>query len=501
MTNGMATPAVRYPVWIAGNDILGFGRMAELDLSAADVPNGIWRTQTAERAENRSAGLVQVVPLIEGSARSDAGMARLRSLPPTSPLLSLTSQQIQDEVARILQSRPGDFGAIAAAVALGTTALDDAVVEDVVTQGVERLRTDDGGTPLLTDADAYLVVVRPPLGTRYHMVRVLALAHDDPSLFLERPQPQAGELIFNPGRNLFSDTTIGLSAYLEPLLLARSPWMWGFNATRAGGIVVYSLGTVIAGRRGEAAELLQMSLPPGGMQSGARPTDVSAQTCRAALTWWVERLDGLFSELTEPLNFSDASGRYQPVRHLQVLMGIEQLFRHVQSTLAHDRDRNARRVLLFSALDTLEGLGLCSTEHATTLSHVTTVLEALRQAVPSDAQALLMPNAETAVEALREVQDGFYLRSRVGASAVSVPHADGTTRQVSLEQAAQLWLRLLRNANHGFRPDRQVERNEALLLAHDGTVPEGLPMLSYLFLLHLLADPAARQRMFRSANR
>ena len=65
-----------------------------------------------------------------------------------------------------------------------------------------------------------------------------------------------------------------------------------------------------------------------------------------------------------------------------------------------------------------------------------------------------------------------------------------------LESAAALWLRVLRNAGHGFgsRSSGAKARDDALLVAHDGSVPTDLPDLPYLYLLQLLARPELLRR-------
>jgi len=498
-----AGASIRLPAWLGGNNILGFANLAGLHLSPIDVTNGLWSVQTVERFEDRPAGLVSTTPLIRTDGASTVGMARLRALPSTSQYIPIDVDRLQAEFNRIVSRRPGDFAAFAAASSFVTATGPDSQLEALTTNVHGQLLSEPGGEPFLQTAEAHLVEVSPALSNRYHLTRLLTLLHDDPSLFSNPPVPAPGELAISPARFLFSDTTLGLNAYFDPLVTARSPWVWAFTAPRVGALIVYSFGAAVSGRRGEAAELLQLQLPAGGMQSGPRPTDINEEVCRVTLGWWVEKLDMLFSHLTEPANFCDDTGSYLPLRHLQVLLGVEQLFRHVQSILAHDRDRNARRVLLFSALDTLEGLGLCGTEQSATLSHAHTVLDQLSNNIPVEARPILLPNAKRAVEGLAEVQDGFYLRSRVNSSTIRLGAAGGANQEFSKEQAAQMWLRVLRNANHGFRPEpgRNVARTESLLMAHDGTIPDGLSHLAYLYLLELLALPSAIDRVTRRAVR
>ena len=142
------------------------------------------------------------------------------------------------------------------------------------------------------------------------------------------------------------------------------------------------------------------------------------------------------------------------------------------SLLSHDRDHNARRLLLFATLDTFEAIKSVAFDQAVTASKTELVLTAVTTAV-GDTGALLLVNAQAAVDGLRQVQDRFFLPSRVENAGVRVPDAQGTDRLLSFEDAAAMWLRVLRNANHGFRgrQDRDHARDEALLVAHTGAIP------------------------------
>ena len=131
--------------------------------------------------------------------------------------------------------------------------------------------------------------------------------------------------------------------------------MWAVPAKRPGGVVIYTFGRLAAGRRGEATELLQLFFPDGRAQSGQQP-QVSSADIDAALTWWAEALDRLFTEITDPVRYVRDDGTYGVKENFEALLSIEQAFRNVQSLSAHARDGHVRRILLFDTLDTLEGL-------------------------------------------------------------------------------------------------------------------------------------------------
>jgi len=122
--------------------------------------------------------------------------------------------------------------------------------------------------------------------------------------------------------------------------------------------------------------------------------------------------------------------------------------------------------------------------------------------MPAAAAAVLMPAVDRAVDALRELQDGFYLPQQLGTGRVDYTDADGARVSLPLDQAAAEYMRLLRNATHGHgsnRRERQALTN-TLLVQHDGHVPHDLALVGYLYLLELLADPPMLRRTLYAAG-
>lgn len=68
---------------------------------------------------------------------------------------------------------------------------------------------------------------------------------------------------------------------------------------------------------------------------------------------------------------------------------------------------------------------------------------------------------------------------------------NGTTRDMSIDRAAMLYLIAMRNATHGFggRDGKGSEVNNALLLHHTGQLNHDLAGLAYLYLLEMLIHP------------
>lgn len=364
------------------------------------------------------------------------------------------------------------------------------------------LPTDAVPPPLLPDLNVKFINVDPSLTKRLAFARVLMRIEEEPELLTNKPSPAPGTTAFGSGWHLSSDLALTRDAYLAPLFLTASPWVWSIPCPRIPGVVLYDLGMAIVGRRGEAAELLQVFFPPGMHTGGTRPA-ISGSHTTAATIWWVEQMDQVLSQMTDFANYCDADGTLVPRRMFETFLGVEQLGRRLQGILVHDRDIATRRALAFDALDTLKGLGVVEFFEACKLSRAERVLASLETDMPAAAAELLLLPARRAVAALRQLQHGFFLPSRTTGSTVRLPDRQGNERDWQVEEAVGLYLQLLRNANHGFTPEQDANqrRDQILLLAHDGDVPGDIAFLPYLYWLDTIAHPERLGRRLRPRSR
>jgi len=305
--------------------------------------------------------------------------------------------------------------------------------------------------------------------------------------------PEDGRLRLFPGSTAFlKSQMLGFATYLEPLLLALSPWVIGLPATRHTGALVVLLGEAEPGLRpAEAAEIMQVFRPLSFPE--LRPTLARPATTRdnheAALRWWVDRLNSLFAKALDVSRYQDANGYFDPSDQIGVLLSLERLFLSAQEVLTHvRRDEFARAAMFFDVLDVLDGLGYDHWESMVTLHRVEGHLDRLRKVVPPDAQAVLLPRCETAVAALREVTQGFSGAASPN-GAILLPTKSGRDEPLTLDRAAAGLLHLTRNAAHSYRMRVRDRRDVALLAAHRGDIPETLADLAWLHLLRFMADP------------
>lgn len=346
----------------------------------------------------------------------------------------------------------------------------------------------------------HLVETNPALLHRLKLASVWVRIEQDPLLGGGDPSHlhQVGRReggIFSSSAGLY-DGVLMFDAYLSPLLAAGTPGLWAVHIVRSFGSLIFSLGAFVSGTDGGASELLQLVATPGAKKA-TEFSPLSASAADGALQWWTERLNLLFGVLSDLSTFTDSEGDYRPAKHLESLLTVEQIFRRSTSMLVAHRDTNARRTLLFTFLDSLEGARGTSILTMFTLSHASKVLADLEASIPSAAAEILLPAARRAVSALQEMQRGLFIRQQLGTATVNLQLGGGTIRQLSPEAATALYLKVLRDATHGHGSNKESSKAQtaALLAHHDGEVPHDLGLLGYLYLLDMLAHPERLPRL------
>ena len=480
---------VLLPPWLGGNNILKYVEEAGLKATAVDASAFRWRLETRESYECRAPRLVTLDELA-GPGQAPRWQT-LRALADPGVPAPLSREQLLAERDRILTERPGNFTAVAAALKIVVSAIDQPALADAAREGFEALSAlaNQHSWRLFPQLAVRFIRFSPVLTRRLALARMLMHVEEEPALLQLRPTPPPGGTAFGSGWHLVSDLALTRDAYFAPLFLSASPWVWSVVCPRLLGLIVYDLGTPVVGRRGEASELLQVFFPPGRLASGGGPPISGAHTA-AATAWWVRQLNILLSELTDFSAYQDAGGAFVPRRLFEVFMSVEQLGRRLQGIFAHDRDIATCRALAFDAFDTMKGLAIIELFEGCKLGRAERVLASLEEALPSDVSELLLLPARRAVQALRMVQAGF-LASRVSGQAIRLPDRAGGDRMWPLDEAVALYLQLLRNANHGFTPERDANerRDQVLLTAHDGNIPADVAFLPYLYWLDALASP------------
>jgi len=478
------TALVQLPPWLWGGSVEGFADAAQWRADPVDGVQGTWRVRLRERMSGPGKPKLLEVKKLASAKNVDSPGAYsiLKTLPAHAIHHGFSNERISAEIEKVAAAQSGLSAVLNAVLIASIGTHEDSL------PGVLRQIMRDQLLPHLPSAEIHLVTVNQSLNFRFSSPRVLLLAEEDPEILDRLKSDQFRG--FKSARGLAMDVTYGLSAYLAPLALSTSPYMVGMLGARAGGVLVFTFGTAVPGRVGPTVEGLQLFHPRQSPVRPARPNVTSAEIT-AALRWWVAQLNLLFSELTDPVNYTDSDAKYIARRQFERQLSVEQAFRNVQSISALDRDSHAQRVLALDTLDTLEGMRLLNFDQMCQLKVAERTLDELRSDLPEGVGNVLLPRGARAVEALRNLQSGFFLDTRLEADGLRVPDKHTGSRVMPLDKAAAAWLRILRNAGHAFggKNDDGRARAETLLLAHDGEVPEALADLAYLYLLRMVAHP------------
>ena len=494
--NTGAAALAKIPPWLYGGDILGYARSAQLKLRPVDASPFLWRVEALERYERRTAHLVERIEIAAPGA--PARWEILKQLP-ASPVSNTVPPEVVARLRRKLVEDAAEDDVLSKLNWLHasmTLAPDDQFTEAAF-NAFESLRAVNTaeGNPLFPNLAASFIRFDQALNWRATLARVMVRIEEEPALLNTRPQQPDDQLAFGSATGILTDLSLTRDAYLAPLFLCHSPFIWAIVGARPQGVMVYSLGRPIQGRETDAAELIQQFMPAGPTTFAACPP-FTATHVATTLAWWIKHLNELLSLVTDPSTYINQAGEYSPRRQFEAQLSFEQAGRRIQAVLAHQRDQATRQVLAFAALDTLEGLGLINFERAVQLTKAEKVLERLDALIPVNVAEVLLPSARRAVDALRECQYGFLPNAYVSGDQVTVPHKNGQHRVMTVEQATGQYLRVLRNAHHGYggQNDAGRRRDEVLLMSHTGNIPNDLVLLPYLYWLHALAEPQILHR-------
>jgi hypothetical protein len=344
--------------------------------------------------------------------------------------------------------------------------------------------------PTLSDCSLWACAIDPKLQSRLAGARALFASSEATELF-DRDSFDG----FQAARGLFSDLVTGMGSYINPALLALSPYVIGCMGYRIGGMVIVLFGKPIFGLESvQGPELLQLFAPTrymSGVSEDALPEpEIPPDVLARFLGWWIERLNDLFSQALDVSSFQDSHGDYDSPRHFGFLLSLEKLFACVQGTLAYTgRNEFIRKLLFFDALDIMEGFRQGPYQKLLKRKHLMDVVDTLKEHTPPEVQAVLLPRFENAVTSLDVVAAGFYLHERISPEGMTVPTKSGRLEVIGMDSALAEYVRLVRNSAHSFSQVVGNPRNVALLASHTGELPPEIADLGFLHLVHMLVKP------------
>lgn len=493
------------PSWSWGGDPSKLITEAGFRGRLVDKTNGLWEIRTTESYYQRHPDLVKVDHI--AGARQKRNRFDLISQFVSAEVLR-TGRSEREEV--VLESRrlraertkaPVDSFALWQLQLLTAVGTEVAEVIEGIHQALLETTFLEEETLVFPHASVHVVRRLQLLVRRVKLIGVfLRIEHDEQlksgDISAIKQLTDTGDSVFASSAHLHEGVIL-FDAYLSPLLGALTPAIWSIGAHREAGVVVHSLGQPLVGVEAQAVELLNLLPIQESIETVSTPK-LSPLAGQEALDWWATRLNHLFGILTDPTVFVDGQNIYDPSKHLRWILTIEQMFRRVSSIQGTHRDVHARRVLLFSVLDTASRIINLNIEDIVSIDKVRKKLENLRGSMLPAAAKILLPSAERAVVALEKIQDGFFIQRQLGKSTLEYRSKKGDIVEIGLDKAAAEYIKVLRNATHGHGKKFETQGNlENVLLAHhDGSFPHDLGLLGYFYLLDILANPdALRQRL------
>jgi hypothetical protein len=506
--DGAKTVEIRLPPDIFGRDPQGL--LEFLGFSGRNLTGDRWLVQV----NDPEADLITVYELAN-EATGDRHFGHLAKVHPNEVQLDAQdAEELQRVRERLVQRASsgagGDLAALFHHIQVELLIAGHQQLAEAAEQAYEALGQvtfESSGEPAFGDRSAHLVLGAETLMRRIRLPAIIFRLDQDPNL-IQRVTAQmasglssAEELVFQSSSNLFANI-IGLARYFGPLLGCLSPRFWCIEAQRPLAAILFPLGIDINGIRNEPMEPLQL-LPVSGPEPRVLPTvelDPSARV--ETIHWWADRLNEMFRYLLDPSNFANKHGVYSPQFHQNWLLNIDQVFVLTNTLLSQARDVTAQRVVMNDLLDTFAGriIGGDDFEKLFRYSEVEKVVKRVRDALPKNVAAILMPAIDRALTALADTQQGFFLQQQTSSAKLQLRLPDGTHQQMSPEDAVARLMKIYRNATHGFggggrRGSPESRRTDASVLTHhNGNLPSDLVLLPCLYLLDMLIDPELRRK-------
>jgi hypothetical protein len=335
----------------------------------------------------------------------------------------------------------------------------------------------------------WLVEVSPVVLKRLAAMRGMFAVNHAPEVVSRDEKDFEG---FVSARGLSDGPAFGAGALIDLFCAWQAPWLAGISATRGASSFVTLCGQVWDGvDNAPAAEPLQLFkhdlLVKGDAQGTPRP-DLAPDTVLSAFRWWIDRCNELLFRALDPGRFA-IDGEYDPAGQLAVVLSLDRLFASALTGLTSiPRNKFARRLVLFDVLEVLEGLGGGGYDQSCDVRVLREHLDQLRQTLPPEAQAVLLPRCERALDALDEAASGF-IPERVFNNRIRVVNKKGASEDLAIPAAVAAYLRSVRNATHSFRKAVRDPRSLSLLSAHNGELRDELSDIAQFHVLRLLARP------------
>jgi hypothetical protein len=488
------------------------GLLTYLGLNGRDLGDGRWAARTND--DTRFVRYQGLADELEFDNNFDA----LRDAP--DPRVTFddpdTLARFQ-ELEQQLMLRMGSASDLAApfhriqAQLMKSTTADEliAIVKDAY-DNIRQVTIESSGELAFPDAGVTLITATDLLIRRARLPAILFRLEQDPDVIKNPPSlDDLEQSVFGSSAHWYREV-IGLIHYLGPLLGCLSPRFWCLPAGRPPFAALFSLGMDINGLRNSPMELMQL-LPGAGRMEPTPAVEIAPRACRRAVSWWAVRLNQMFQYLCDPTVFANAQGVYEHLEHQHWLLTFGQLFGLTTALQTSGRNYSVQRTLMNTLLDTYADRirtrrrfdQLCTYDTARAIA------DRVRARMTEEAAEVLMPVADRAVQSLKLVEVGFFIRKqRADANVLVRIPGEPKPHHRQPQRATALLLKMLRNATHGFggKSVDPADVNEAVaervLGHHTGDMPADLVFLPYLYLLDTLSRPnEVRETIRKRASR
>jgi hypothetical protein len=208
------------------------------------------------------------------------------------------------------------------------------------------------------------------------------------------------------------------------------------------------------------------------------------------LAWWTERLNALFTEVTDLGRYRRADGTFDAGNAYRELRSLDRILSNCVRIQSRPDDHPARVALAFEFFDLLSNIldrNVSPTQIWNTLANPKTankILSGAFSSAPAPIGPALNARATEVLSKIRHETLEHVMPTRRGNGTIAIG-ASTTTLQEDVF-IAHLFHQL-RNTHHGY--ELKAPKKRELLAVHTGHISQAFPELVVLYILALLSEP------------
>lgn len=288
-------------------------------------------------------------------------------------------------------------------------------------------------------------------------------------------------------------------------LLALSPGVSGIVFPALPHSLVFCFGTALALQRPYPHSFSALFRPrvlddPEGLNRSALTQDERTDDGPEMLRWWLERLNVLYSHISDPTRWTDQDGYFDASAQSAWMVTLERMLGDTITLLAEPQATELDRVqMAFDLLDKAESLlGYGEGESGRGFRQLVrrgSCLKVMREAfgrMPALVGPRLLAETERLFDGLYEQVRANTLSNRLTDRGARIAKAEpDQLHSIDNDTLVADVLRAVRNSSHGLLETLRRRRERFLLAANTGGVPAEFSALAPLLALGLLAEAEA----------